>query len=170
MSQAAYVRKYGDAIDTDVIIPARYLTSRDPQFLASHCMEGVDTRFASRISKGDVMVAGQNFGCGSSREHAVIALLASGISCVVAKSYARIFYRNAINQGLTVLTCPALCDAAQEGQAISVDLQAGTIDLEGVVYRIDPIPGFLQDIIRLGGIVPFVQARLQQGQFEETNP
>src|SRR5882757_8870379 len=122
MATTAIVRKFGNAIDTDVIIPARYLTSRDPEILAPHCMEGADPNFASRINKGDVLVAGQNFGCGSSREHAVIALQGVGISCVVAASYARIFYRNSINQGFPILICPDAVATAREGQPITINI------------------------------------------------
>ncbi len=160
----ASVRKYGDAVDTDIIIPARYLTSRDPAFLASHCMEGVDPDFPTRIRKGDVLVAGQNFGCGSSREHAVIALQGAGISCVVAASYARIFYRNAINQGLAIVICPEAAAHAREGQAIAVDLARGTVAIEGKIFQADPFPPFLQAIIAKGGIVPFVRDRLRDEQ------
>lgn len=156
----ANVRKYGDAIDTDIIIPARYLTSRDPATLAAHCMEGVDPDFPTRINKGDVLVAGQNFGCGSSREHAVLALQGAGISYVVAASYARIFYRNAINQGFPILISPSAAAAAKEGQPIEIDLAAGEIDLDGRRYPIEPFPEFLQAIVAAGGIVPFVHARL----------
>jgi 3-isopropylmalate/(R)-2-methylmalate dehydratase small subunit len=156
----ATVRKYGDAIDTDVIIPAQYLTSRDRAFLGSKCMEGVDPNFAKRINPGDVLVAGRNFGCGSSREHAVIALQGAGISCVIAASYARIFYRNAINQGFPIVVCPEAAAAAREGDSISVDLNSGRIDINGKVFTAQPFPEFLQQIIKCGGLVPFVKQRM----------
>ena len=156
----ATVRKYGDAIDTDVIIAAKYLTSRDREFLGSKCMETVDPNVATRINAGDVMVAGRNFGCGSSREHAVIALQGAGISCVIAASYARIFYRNAINQGLPIVVCPEAAAAAREGDAISLDFNTGRIEVNGQFFTAQPFPEFLQQIINCGGLVPFVKQRM----------
>jgi 3-isopropylmalate/(R)-2-methylmalate dehydratase small subunit len=161
MTIQATVRKYGDAIDTDVIIPAPYLTSRDPKFLGSKCMEPVDREFATRIKAGDVMVAGRNFGCGSSREHAVLALQGAGISCVVAKSYARIFYRNAINQGFPILTCPDAVDAVEEGDPIRVDVATGRIEANGQTFQAKPFPEFIQQIIQTGGLVAYVRQRLK---------
>lgn len=156
----ATVRKYGDAIDTDVIIPARYLTSRDPAFLGSKCMEPVDPDFPKRIKPGDVMVAGRNFGCGSSREHAVLALQGAGISCVIAESYARIFYRNAINQGFPIIICPEAVAASREGDHIKVNLDTGVIEVNGGTFQAEPFPEFLQQIIDQGGLVNFVRHRL----------
>jgi 3-isopropylmalate/(R)-2-methylmalate dehydratase small subunit len=160
MSMKAHARVFGDQIDTDVIIPAPYLTSRDPVFLGSKCMEPIDPDFSKRIDRGDVLVAGRNFGCGSSREHAVMALQGAGISCVVAKSYARIFYRNAINQGLSIVTCPEAVDAAKEGDEIEVDLTAGAVKVAGRSFPIEPFPPFLADFIRGGGLVPYVRRQL----------
>jgi 3-isopropylmalate dehydratase small subunit len=123
-------------------------------------MEGLDPNFSNRIQKGDVIVAGRNFGCGSSREHAVLALQGAGIKYVIAASYARIFYRNAINQGYPILVCPEAAAFAEEGQRIAVDIGAGTVELEGKSFQIEPFPPFLQDIVNAGGIVPFVKNRL----------
>lgn len=157
----ATVRKYGHGIDTDIIIPARYLTSRDPAFLGSKCMEPVDREFPSRIQRGDVLVAGRNFGCGSSREHAVLALQGAGISCVVAHSYARIFYRNAINQGFPIVACPEAAEVAGEGDPIVIDLAAGEVTVSDRTFRAQPFPDFLRQIIAAGGLVPFVRQRIQ---------
>lgn len=147
--------KYGDHVDTDVIIPARYLNSSDRQELAAHCMEDLDSSFVSRVRAGDILVAGQNFGCGSSREHAPIAIQASGISLVIAKSFARIFYRNAINIGLAIVECPAAADGIAEGDIVEADLDSGIIcDLTtGAEYRTAPFPPFIQDIIAHGGLI-----------------
>jgi len=164
MTIEAKARVYGDAIDTDVIIPAKYLTSRDPMFLGSKCMEPIDPEFATRIDRGDVLVGGRNFGCGSSREHAVLALQGAGISCVVAKSFARIFYRNAINQGLVVLICPQAVDVAKEGDPIAVDITTGTISVRGETFSTEPFPPFLREIIDIGGLVPYVKQRMAQRQ------
>jgi len=158
----ATARTYGDDVDTDVIIPARHLTSRDPAFLGSKCMETVDPHFATRIDAGDVMVAGRNFGCGSSREHAVLALQGAGISCVVAHSYARIFYRNALNQGFPIVVCPEAAKAAKEGDPIEVDLAAGTVTVAERRFQAQPFPAFLQQLIAAGGLVPFVRKRLSE--------
>ena len=148
--------KYGDNVDTDVIIPARYLNTGDPQALAEHCMEDIDTGFRTRVQPGDIMVAGENFGCGSSREHAPIAIQASGISLVIAKSFARIFYRNAINIGLAIVECPAAADAITEGDRVEADLDAGIIrDLTtGQHFQTVPFPPFIQKIIEAGGLIP----------------
>lgn len=154
------VRRFGDAIDTDIIIPARYLTSRDPEVLGAKCMEGLDPGFAERITRGDVIVAGRNFGCGSSREHAVLALQGAGVSHIIAASYARIFYRNAINLGFPVLVSPAAAAIAEEGQAIEIDIPGGQVIIDGTECPIEPFPEFLQEIIDMGGIVPFVRKRL----------
>ena len=143
---------YGDNVDTDVIIPARYLNTSDPQALAAHCMEDIDPHFLSKVSPGDVIVAGRNFGCGSSREHAPLAIKTAGISCVVAKSFARIFYRNAINIGLPIIVCDG---AFQEGDVLSVDLGAGVLtnQTSGQSYPFPPFPPFLQKIIEAGGLM-----------------
>ena len=147
--------KYGDNVDTDVIIPARYLNTRDHAELASHCMEDIDKTFVSRVKNGDIMAAGQNFGCGSSREHAPIAIKASGISLVIAKSFARIFYRNAINIGLAIVECPEAADGISEGDIVEADLDNGIIRniTTGMEYRTAPFPEFIQKIIANGGLM-----------------
>ena len=149
------VIKYGDNVDTDVIIPARYLNTSDHAELASHCMEDIDTTFVSRVKQGDLMVAGQNFGCGSSREHAPIAIKASGISLVIAKIFARIFYRNSINIGLAIVECPEAAEAIAEGNTVEADLDNGIIrDLTtGREYTTEPFPEFIQKIIENGGLM-----------------
>ena len=149
------VIKYRDNVDTDVIIPARYLNTSDHAELASHCMEDIDTTFVSRVKQGDIMVAGQNFGCGSSREHAPIAIKASGISLVIAKSFARIFYRNSINIGLAIVECPEAAEAITEGNTVEADLDNGIIrDLTtGREYTTEPFPEFIQKIIENGGLM-----------------
>jgi 3-isopropylmalate/(R)-2-methylmalate dehydratase small subunit len=151
---------YGDNVDTDVIIPARYLTTSVPEQLAPHCMEDIDVTFASSVHAGDIMVAGNNFGCGSSREHAPIAIKASGVSCVIAGSFARIFFRNAINIGLPILECPEV--EASKGDKIEVDLSTGRIENKttGKSYSSRPIPEFLQSLFSVGGLVPYVRERL----------
>lgn len=147
--------KYGSHIDTDVIIPARYLATQDEKELASHCMEDIDKSFVSRVKPGDIMVAGVNFGCGSSREHAPIAIKASGISCVIAKSFARIFYRNSINIGLAILECPEAAEDIDEGNSVSVDFDTGIITNEskGRSYQAQPFPDFIKDMINKGGLM-----------------
>lgn len=149
------VHKYGDHIDTDVIIPARYLATQDEKELASHCMEDIDTSFVTKVYPGDIMVGGWNFGCGSSREHAPIAIKASGISCVIAKTFARIFYRNAINIGLAILECEAASDGIQDGDQVSIDFDTGVITNEtrGETYQAEPFPPFLKDMIQKGGLM-----------------
>ncbi len=151
--------KFGDNIDTDVIIPARYLTTSDPTILARHCMEDADPQFVARIAPGDIIVAGENFGCGSSREHAPIAIKAAGISCVVAKSFARIFYRNAFNMGLPIFEAHDLWSQISNGQEIEVDGQAGLITLDGAKIKTSPIPPFMQELIAAGGLMNFVVKR-----------
>ncbi len=147
--------KYGDNIDTDVIIPARYLNTSDPKELASHCMEDVDKEFLQKVKPGDVMVGGKNFGCGSSREHAPIAIKESGISCVIAATFARIFYRNAINIGLPIVECPEASEKIQNGDEVSVDFDTGVITnkTRGETYRGEPFPPFIQTIITAGGLM-----------------
>ena len=154
------VIKYGDNVDTDVIIPARYLNTIDKKELASHCMEDLDKTFVGRVRVGDIMVAGNNFGCGSSREHAPIAIKESGISLVIAKSFARIFYRNAINIGLAILECPEAADAIAEGDVVEADLDAGILydRTTGKEFRTQPFPAFIQKIIADGGLVEAIRA------------
>ena len=156
------VIKYGDNVDTDVIIPARYLNTIDKKELASHCMEDLDKTFISRVQAGDIMVAGFNFGCGSSREHAPIAIKESGISLVIAKSFARIFYRNSINIGLPILECPEAVDAINEGDKLEADLDNGIIynRTSGKEYKTQPFPQFFQNIILGGGLVESVKKGL----------
>ena len=155
MKYTGDVIKYGSNVDTDVIIPARYLNTSDHAELASHCMEDLDTTFVSRVKQGDIIVAGENFGCGSSREHAPIAIKASGISLVIAKSFARIFYRNAINIGLAIVECPAAAEKINEGDKVEADLDNGIIrDLTtGKEYKTAPFPEFVQKIIENGGLM-----------------
>ena len=149
------VFRYGRDVDTDVIIPARYLNTSDPSELAEHCLEDLDATFVSRVRPGDIMVADENFGCGSSREHAPVAIKAAGVSCVIAKSFARIFYRNSINMGLPILECPEAVDAISEGDVVSVDADTGGIadETTGRVFQAQPFPPFIQEIISDGGLV-----------------
>ncbi|MDD5233690.1 MAG: 3-isopropylmalate dehydratase small subunit [Syntrophales bacterium] len=155
--------KFGDHIDTDAIIPARYLTTSDPQALAAHCMEDADPEFPKKVRKGDIIVAGVNFGCGSSREHAPIAIKAAGVSCVVARSFARIFYRNAFNMGLPIFESPELRDRIAEGEEIEIDGDAGTIRIPGdpAVLKIQPIPPFMQELLDDGGLMAHIKKRLK---------
>ena len=159
MNAKGFVHKYGDNVDTDVIIPARYLNIADKKELATHCMEDIDKHFVDVVKAGDVMVGGWNFGCGSSREHAPIAIKASGISCVIAKTFARIFYRNAINIGLAILECPAASDGIDEGDQVSVDFSTGVItDLtKGTSFQAEPFPPFIQDMIEKGGLMASIR-------------
>ena len=149
------VHRYGRDIDTDVIIPARYLNTSDPAELAAHCLEDLDATFVSRVQPGDIIVADENFGCGSSREHAPVAIKAAGVSCVIAKSFARIFYRNAINMGLPILECPAAVDCIANGDRVAVDADTGVINNEtsGESWQAQPFPAFIQEIIEAGGLV-----------------
>jgi 3-isopropylmalate/(R)-2-methylmalate dehydratase small subunit len=155
--------KYGDNVDTDAIIPARYLNVSTPEELARHCMEDVDSAFAGAVQPGDIIVAGENFGCGSSREHAPLALKGAGITCIVANSFARIFYRNAINIGLPILECPEAVEGTEKGDRLAVDLGTGTITNErtGRVYQTSAFPTFVMGIIQAGGLVPFARERLR---------
>ena len=155
MKYTGNIIKYGDNVDTDVIIPARYLNTSDHRELAAHCMEDLDPTFVSRVKPGDIIAAGYNFGCGSSREHAPIAIKASGISLVIAKSFARIFYRNAINIGLAIVECPEAAEALAEGDAVEADLDNGIIrDITtGQEFRTEPFPEFIQRIIESGGLM-----------------
>lgn len=165
MNAHGTAHKYGDHVDTDVIIPARYLASQDPKELASHCMEDIDPDFARKIRPGDLMVAGWNFGCGSSREHAPIAIRASSISCVIAKTFARIFYRNAINIGLAILECPAASDGIADGDEVEVDFDTGVIRnlTKGEQYQAEPFPPFIRDMIRKGGLMATLRTQ-REGQ------
>ena len=158
------VIKYGDNVDTDVIIPARYLNSSDPAELAKHCMEDLDKTFTERVREGDIMVAGRNFGCGSSREHAPIAIKASGISCIIAETFARIFYRNAINIGLPIMECPEAARDISEGDEVRVDVATGTIEnlTTGKVYKAAPFPDFMQEIINADGLIPYMRERMER--------
>lgn len=152
--------KFGDNIDTDAIIPARYLNIWEPSGLAAHCMEDADPDFVKKMKPGDIIVAGENFGCGSSREHAPIAIKAAGISCVVAKSFARIFYRNSFNMGLPIFESPALWALVEEGDEIEVDADNGKIFVAGRdTLPISPVPAFMQDLIREGGLMNYIAAR-----------
>lgn len=162
MTEAGTVWKYGDNVDTDAIIPARYLSVSTPEGLAPHCMEDIDPGFALAVQVGDVLVAGDNFGCGSSREHAPLALKGAGVSCVVARSFARIFYRNAVNVGLPILECKAAAEGAETGHQMLVDLEAGEVHnlSTGKTYKAEPYPPFMLEIIKSGGLVPFTRRRL----------
>ncbi len=162
MNVKGNVFKYGDNVDTDVIIPARHLNTSDEKFLASHCMEDIDTSFATSVVKGDIMIGGWNFGCGSSREHAPIAIKASGIDLIIAKSFARIFYRNSINIGLPILESEECVNEAEKGDVISADLSKGIIrnETKGKEYETTPFPEFIQEIINCGGLVGYAQQKL----------
>ena len=153
--------RYGDNVDTDVIIPARYLTTSDEAVLASHALEDLDATFAAEVQKGDVVVAGENFGCGSSREHAATCLKAAGVSAVVASSFARIFFRNAINTGLPIVVSPEAVAATDHGDEVAVDLEAGTVRnaTTGKEYSVEPLPEFVMEIVRAGGLVGWVRQR-----------
>ena len=155
------VYKYGDNVDTDVIIPARYLNAPDEKSLASHCMEDMDAYFAGTVEPGDIVVAGANFGCGSSREHAPLSLKACGVKCVIAPSFARIFYRNAINIGLPILECPEAVDGISAGDQVSVDFGTGMIlnETTGASFQAAPFPAFVNGIIEYGGLLKSLKAR-----------
>ena len=153
------VWKYGDNIDTDVIIPARYLVTTDPKTLAAHCMEDIDQAFTKGVQPGDIIVGGRNFGCGSSREHAPISIKGAGVSCIIAESFARIFFRNAINIGLPILESPETTRDAQKGDVLSVDLVAGTITNQrtGKTYQASPYPPVVLGIINAGGLISYAR-------------
>ena len=155
MNAKGRVHKYGDNVDTDVIIPARHLNTQDHKELASHCMEDIDAEFVNKVKDGDIMVAGNNFGCGSSREHAPVAIKASGISCVIAATFARIFYRNSINIGLPILECPEASGRIEDGDEVSVDFDSGTITniTKGETYQAMPFPDFIKEIMADGGLM-----------------
>ena len=159
MNAKGKVHKFGDNVDTDVIIPARYLNTASHKELAAHCMEDIDADFAKNVKKGDIMVAEANFGCGSSREHAPIAIKASGISCVIASTFARIFYRNAINIGLAILECDEAAKNIKDGDEVEVDFDSGLIKnlTDGKTYQAQPFPDFIQNIIKNGGLMNSVK-------------
>jgi 3-isopropylmalate/(R)-2-methylmalate dehydratase small subunit len=162
MALKGHVHKYGDHVDTDVIIPARYLTTSDDQELAAHCMEDIDPEFVRKVQPGDSIVGGVNFGCGSSREQAPIAIKACGVSCVIAKSFARIFYRNALNIGLPIVECPALVDDVATGDEVEVDTEAGVVRnlTRGTAHEFTPLAGPAAELVAAGGLVPLIRQRL----------
>jgi len=157
------VIKYGNNVDTDVIIPARYLNTSDPIELASHCMEDLDKDFVKNVQSGDIMVAGKNFGCGSSREHAPIAIKVSGISCVIAETFARIFYRNSINIGLPIIECPEAARDIDNGDNISVDFESGVITnlTKNKIYKGVPFPDFMQELIAADGLISYIKKNIK---------
>ena len=161
MKAQGKVHKYGDNVDTDVIIPARYLNTAEAAELASHCMEDIDPAFAGKVQRGDILVAGRNFGCGSSREHAPLAIKASGVACVIAESFARIFYRNALNIALPILECPAAARAIAAVDEVSVDLETGEIiDVStGQTFAAEPFPPFMLELIAAGGLANYFRNR-----------
>lgn len=161
MKASGKVFKYGDNVDTDVIIPARYLNAPDPAELARHCMEDIDVDFAKNVNKGDIIVANKNFGCGSSREHAPIAIKASGVSCVIAETFARIFYRNAINIGLPIIECPEAAQAIENGDEVEVDFDSGKIydKTKGTEYQGQAFPEFMQKIIKSEGLINYINGK-----------
>ena len=163
MKVSGKVFKYGDNIDTDVIIPARYLTSADPDHLKEHCMEDIDKSFRDRVKSGDIMVAGKNFGCGSSREHVPVAIKASGISLVIADDFARIFYRNSINVGLPILECPEAAQKINDGDEIEADFDTGIITdkTTGESFASKPFPEFIKNIMANGGLVGYTESELK---------
>ena len=161
MNAKGFVHKYGDNVDTDVIIPARYLNIADKKELATHCLEDIDTNFVKVVKGGDVMVGGYNFGCGSSREHAPMVIKESGISCVIAKTFARIFYRNAINIGLAILECPEASEKIDSGDEVAIDFDTGVITnlTKGETYQANPFPDFIKKIIQAGGLMADIKNR-----------
>ena len=164
MKLQGQVWKYDDNVDTDAIIPARYLNVSTPEELALHCMEDIDASFATAVRPGDMIVAGENFGCGSSREHAPLALKGAGVSCVIAQSFARIFFRNSINVGLPILECSPAVDDAKKGHLLEVVLETGEVRnlSTGSVYQAEPYPTFMMEIINAGGLVPYTRERLDR--------
>lgn len=161
------VWKFGDNIDTDVIIPARYLNTSDAQELASHCMEDYDQDFVKKIQQGDIIIAGENFGCGSSREHAPLAIKTAGISCVVARSFARIFYRNAINIGLPIFDSVEVFDKSEQGDSLEIHPQPGIIKniSKNLEFKINSMPGFIQEIISAGGLVEYTRNEMKRRKY-----
>jgi 3-isopropylmalate/(R)-2-methylmalate dehydratase small subunit len=162
MKLTGKVWKYGANVDTDAIIPARYLSLSTPEELARHCMEDIDSQFAQKVQPGDIIVATTNFGCGSSREHAPLAIKGSGVSCVIAHTFARIFYRNAINIGLPILECPAAVEGVKAGQTLEVELETGEIrNLDtGQTFQAEPYPEFMMGIIQAGGLIEYTRKEL----------
>lgn len=160
MKASGKVFKFGDNVDTDVIIPARYLNSSDPAELAKHCMEDIDKEFINQVQPGDIIVADKNFGCGSSREHAPIAIKAAGVSCVIAETFARIFYRNAINIGLPIIECPEACRGIEAGDEVEINFDSGMIynKTKGNSYQGQAFPEFMQKLIAAGGLVNYINA------------
>ena len=158
------VHKYGADVNTDVIIPARYLSLSDPSELAKHCMEDMDKDFLTSVKPGDIIVADSNFGCGSSREHAPLAIKSSGISCIVAKSFARIFFRNAINIGLPILECETAVEETESGDILEVELSSGEIRnvSRGKVFQAEPYPDFMLELVSIGGLIEYTRRRIQQ--------
>ncbi len=158
--------KFGNDVDTDAIIPARYLNTTDPKELASHCMEDADPDFASKVKPGEILAAGKNFGCGSSREHAPIAIKAAGVSCVIAHSFARIFYRNSFNMGLPILECPEGAERIETGDELEIDLDSGAIinRSKGETYHAQAIPPFMQKLIAAGGLIEYVREQMSRPQ------
>ena len=156
------VIKYGNNVDTDVIIPARYLNTSNPKELAAHCMEDLDSDFVNKVQQGDIMVAGKNFGCGSSREHAPIAIKASGIACIIAETFARIFYRNAINIGLPIMECPEAAKDIENGDEVSIDVNTGMITnlTKNKSYEAVPFPPFMQEIMKVDGLINYVKGKV----------
>lgn len=170
------VWRFGDDIDTDAIIPARYLNTTDPLELAKHCMEDIAPWFVEKLNPGDIIAAGKNFGCGSSREHAPIAIKAAGVSCVIAKSFARIFYRNAFNMGLPIVECPEAVDAIKEGDEVEVDLDKGEVRVvnsklktqNSKLFYVRPVPPFMQALLDAGGLMEWVKERMEgKGGYEK---
>ena len=161
MNAHGTVHKYGDHVDTDVIIPARYLNTQSHQELASHCMEDIDKTFITKVKDGDIMVAGVNFGCGSSREHAPLVIKTCGTGCVIAKSFARIFYRHALNIGLAILECPAASEGIDDGDEVAVDFDTGVITnvTKNETYQAEPFPPFIKDMIAKGGLMASLKAK-----------
>ncbi|MBP5661520.1 MAG: 3-isopropylmalate dehydratase small subunit [Lachnospiraceae bacterium] len=161
MNAKGRVFKYGDNVDTDVIIPARYLNSSDPKELATHCMEDIDKEFVNNVKQGDIIVASKNFGCGSSREHAPIAIKANGVSCVIAETFARIFYRNAINIGLPIMECPEAAKAINAGDEVEINFDTGEIkdNTTGQTFKGQPFPEFMQKIINSEGLLNYIKNR-----------
>jgi 3-isopropylmalate/(R)-2-methylmalate dehydratase small subunit len=161
MNAKGRVFKYGDNVDTDVIIPARYLNSSDPKELATHCMEDIDKEFVGKVKPGDIIVASKNFGCGSSREHAPIAIKANGVSCVIAETFARIFYRNAINIGLPIMECPEAAQAINAGDEVEINFDTGEIkdNTTGQTFKGQPFPEFMQKIINSEGLLNYIKNR-----------
>ena len=172
MQAKGRVFKYGDNVDTDVIIPARYLNSSDPAELATHCMEDIDKEFVNKVNRGDIIVADKNFGCGSSREHAPIAIKAAGVSCVIAETFARIFYRNAINIGLPIIECPEASRGIEDGDQVEVDFDSGVIynRTRGTEFQGQAFPEFMQNIIQAGGLINYINAKPKINIYQLPDP